>query len=274
MKSRIYFKLFKYIIKAFNIIILSLLTILVLFLANGYMEMNAVNVKFNEFKNRATLVDTIKINGQTVRLHIVHKEYDFESTENFIFDPYDITKKYYLGSIGDIVVTNRNPMRNHESAIVRDVAGYFSNSFFVGHGTCNLDYDGKRMIESVFSDDYDGVVESVNDWINSEVRHSNDAQMFVGLRAKRLNKEKANELVSELKKCIGCAYNPIFLIRAKDKYYCTDLISRCYERIGININYDGFFPTGYDFILSDELYLIFICERIDDYFNIYYLGGE
>ena len=61
----------------------------------------------------------------------------------------------------------------------------------------------------------------------------------------------------------------------KDKYYCTDLITRSLYKFGIDLNYDNFFAIGNDLILSDETYLIFYIEcDSEGVFSVYYLSEE
>ena len=62
---------------------------------------------------------------------------------------------------------------------------------------------------------------------------------------------------------------------SKNKYYCTDLISRVLKKENIKTNYDSFYTTGNDLIVSNNTYIIFLCERVKDgFFNIYYLSEE
>ena len=68
---------------------------------------------------------------------------------------------------------------------------------------------------------------------------------------------------------------PNVLIKKKNKYYCTDLLSRVLNKYNINIDYDKMYPTGNDFIISENTFVVFICERIvEGEFNIYYLSEE
>ena len=70
----------------------------------------------------------------------------------------------------------------------------------------------------------------------------------------------------------------VFCFLEKNRYYCTDLISRAYKTADINVNYDYLTTTGNDMIVSDNTYLIFCRQRvvknkIEEY-NIYYLCEE
>lgn len=271
-------------IRRFAILLLVILIVSsAVFVLNGYMEKKPIELKVDNFKSRGVYVEDIKYHTQEVSLYKINREKEYELRDNrSTFRK--ITKEeanyfediYYIGSALDIIVTNRNPLRKLDVAIVRDVVGYFSREYYIGHATINTTSDGSRMIESVGNEKgANGVREVENSWITTEISSSNDAQMIVGLRAKRITDVNMDDVVDEIRTKIGCKYNMNFLLKKKKSYYCTDLISRSLEKFGINIDYDYFFPTGSDFIISDELYIIFICERVSEgKFNIYYLGED
>ena len=157
-----------------------------------------------------------------------------------------------------------------------DIAGMLSKNFFIGHATINITEDGSKCIESVGNDEgFDGVRIVDNTWIETEVRYGNDAQIIIGLRLKNTTEEKRNKICEELLKLEGKEYNHLVFLYRKNKYYCTDLISRTLKKENININYDSLYTTGNDIIVSNETYIIFLCERVKEgFFNIYYLTEE
>lgn len=245
------------------------------FMLNGYMEKGAVNSEINKFRKRGVFFETTTIQGQTVDIYKVYKEYDYEDLSKPVFDS-SINSKYYIGSKTDIILTTRNPLRRVNTAIVRDVAGYFSENFFIGHATINIEDDGSKIIESVGNDeDFAGVRIKENQWVYTEVRYGNDAQTIVGLRLKEIDEQTKENICNNLKELEGKKYNYLLPFYAKNKYYCTDLISRTLKKENININYDSFYTTGNDIIVSNSTYVIFLCERIEDgHFKIYYLSEE
>ena len=247
-----------------------------IFLTNGFIEKKPVKSILDNFKNRGVFVETIGIHSQKVNVYKINVKYDYEKEGyNQVFKYKNVTE-YYIGSKTDIILTNRNPLRNSASAIVSDLGLFFSSNFFIGHATMNITDDGSKYIESVGNDTgFFGVRESENTWIKTEVRYGNDAQMIVGLRLKYVSEDTKDKIIDELKTKIGCEYNTNVLIRKKNKYYCTDLLSRVLNKYNINIDYDKMYPTGNDFIISENTFVVFICERIvEGEFNIYYLSEE
>lgn len=247
----------------------------VIFLGNGLIEKGPVNNEIDDFKARAVFEKTTTLQGQDVSYYKVTKKYDYEDTEHFIYD----TNRYedcYIGSMTDIILTSRNPLRKNGNAIVRDISGFFAKNFFIGHATINIKDDGSELIEAVGNDSSNnGVRISKNSWIETEVRYGNDAQIIIGLRLKNTTKESRDKITNDLIGLVGHQYNFLLPFYSKDKYYCTDLISRVLKRNGIKTNYDSFYTTGNDLIVSNQTYIIFLCERVEDgYFNIYYLSEE
>ena len=244
-----------------------------LFIGNGLFEKGVVNNEIKIFKERGEFEKTVVLQGQNVSYYKVKKKYDYEDVSRYIYDTNRYSKNY-IGSKTDVILTSRNPLRMYGDAIIRDVAGILSKNFFIGHATINLTDDGSLCIESVGNDTgYKGVRIVENTWIDTEVRYGNDAQIIIGLRLKNTTKEIREEICNNLIELEGKEYNKLLLFYNKNKYYCTDLISRTLKKSKITVNYDSFYTTGNDIIVSNETYIIFICERIKEgYFNIYYLN--
>ena len=271
MKINIILKMYK----VFNIIMLLLLVLVYIFLANGFIEKTIVNKEIERFKERGVYVEDRIINKQTVKMYKVVKKYDYEDVSRPSFTYDDFLDDYNLGSKTDITITSRNPMRTANLTIVRDVCGFFSNNFYLGHATINVTDDGSKYVESVGNGTDNCVLLSVNSWIMTEVRAGDDTNRILGLRLKNTTENQRNEIVDELLSKVGCEYNYNFIYPTKDKYYCTDLITRVLKNHGINLNYDGFFAIGNDIILDNDTYLIYYINRIENgIFEFYYLSEE
>lgn len=246
-----------------------------LFVTNGLIEKKVVKEEINSFKERGTYDKTIDINGQKVDMYKVFPLYDYEDASSFVFDN-SLTSKHYIGSKTDIILTNRNPLRMYQTAIVRDIADIAARNFYIGHATINLSDDGSEVIECVGNDEDNNGVRIVEQaWIYTEVRNGNDAQAIIGLRIKDITNETKEKICDGLRELEGKGYNYLLPFYVRNKYYCTDLISRVLYKEDINVNYDYFYTTGNDIIISSSTYLIFLCERIEEgYFKIYYLCEE
>lgn len=274
MRYRLY-KIKIFIIRSLILILFILFVWSFLFLINAAIEKSVVNNELEAFKSRGELDKTIVIQGQNVDIYKVKQKYSYEDASTFVFDD-SLTSNYYIGSMTDIILTTRNPLRMYSTAIVRDVSEFVANLSFAGHATINITSDGSYVMESVGNEiENNGVRITKQKWIYTEVRYGNDAQIIVGLRLKDINIEKKNKICERLLELEGKEYNYLLPFYSKNKYYCTDLISRVLKNENIDVNYDGFYTTGNDIIISNSTYPIFICERIEDgYFKIYYLCEE
>ena len=272
MKVKI-FKIKILFVRYLTLIIFILFISLIIFITNGYIEKGPINCILNNFKERGIYKETVSFQGQTMNLYLVNPEYDYEDIENPVFEK-DDKGYYYIGGELDIILTNRNPLRREALAIVRDIGGFFSKEFYIGHATVNISKDGRTMIESVGNiNEFYGVRKIENDWIKREINYENDAQTIIGLRVKGLSNDQKDGIINSLKEKVGLKYNMNFVIPKKNSYYCTDLITRTFKEYGVTLDYDSLYPTGSDLIISENTYPIFICERVEDgVFNIYYMG--
>lgn len=254
-----------------------LISILIVFLINGGVEFFIVQNKIENFKERAEFVGQDQFRYNTFYYRVPVK-YDYEDTSRNIFnqDP----NKRWVGSTGDIILTNRNPMRAAESKTLALSVGFLAQNFFVGHATLNINDSGSRLIEVLgnSSDPEDNVViETYNNWITIEeaLRDEGESPIIIGLRIKNTTEEQRTRMVDYAKSQIGRPYNYSFLFNRSNTYYCTDLVSRSIKSAGININYDYLATTGNDMIVSKNVYIIFIREQIivdgEIRFNYYYL---
>ena len=266
---RLKFTLFRYLLYIIMVVIFSVF----LFLGNGLIEMKPVDLIISSFKDRGEFEKTIIINGQKVDIYKVIGKYDYEKADLRPTLSVDSDNNYIIGSNLDIIITNRNPLRFESMALVQDIGAFFSEKFYIGHATINIKDDGSELIESVGNlQNENGVRKSRNTWLKTEISKSNDAQRIIGLRIKNLEVDKIKEIDDEFESKIGLSYNYNLLIKKRNSYYCTDLITRVLSEYNIKINYDGLYPTGNDMIISNSTFPIFVCERtVQGNFNIYYL---
>ncbi len=269
------YKIMFAICKILNITLVVILIAVYIFLANGFIEKAIVNKEINNFKERGVYVEDLIINGQTVKMYKVVKAYDYEDTNRPIYTYLETIDDYYLGSKTDITITSRNPMRMSDLAIVRETCGFFANNFYLGHATMNITENGSSYIEAVGNGTDNRVKVSVNSWIATEIRGGEDTNRIVGLRIKNTTSDQRDAIVDDLLEKVDCEYNYNFFIPYKDKYYCTDLLTRTLSKHNIDLNYDGFFAIGNDIILDNDTYLIYYIERIENgMFEFYYLSEE
>ena len=261
-------------LKKVLISILSILLIIILiFISNGLIERAFVNRDIKDFINRSVFVTKI---GDTNYYKVIANN---DEDTSRVFDIND--KNYYIGTTGDIILTNRNPLKYSDLLITKSIVGVFSKTMFLGHASLVVTDDGAVIVEitdhinsdNEFIKEEIGVKYSQNTWITDD----DGSPYIIGLRVKGIDESIKENLLEFISNNIGKPYNHIF-IHQKDKFYCTDLVSRAYNYSGININYDWFFTTGCDLLVSRQTYIIFIREkkivRGETFYNVYYLSEE
>ncbi len=252
-------------------LLLIILSLLIVFSINGYIEKIRVDNEFSDFKKRGEFVMTI----DDTNYYKVTKKYNWEDPEQTynIDDPMQI-----IGKKGDMILTNRNPLKEVDIPIVPSIVQVIARDFFCGHGTINSTDDGLNIIEvmgDVTSDrEETGVKVNFNDWILAD----DGSPYIVGMRVKNVTKEQIDTAISYAEKQIGKPYNYSFLFFRYKSFYCTDLLSRAYREANIGINYDYLATTGNDIILSKNTYIFFLREKIEvdgqTKYNIYFLSEE
>ena len=248
-------------IKKINIVIIyTLICILflsIIFLNDNINEKKKIDNEIIEFKSRGELI----YQNDIYSYYKVDKKYDYEDSSNIV-NTYD---DKFVGSTGDIYVTNRNPLPSFF------VTKWLSRLSYIGH--CGIVYsdDGSKMVEIVGNKSRDeNVVRIVdNEWLDI------DSPIYIIVRLKNIDDNLKNNIVNECDDLLGCRYNYLFLFKSKKRFYCTDLISHIYKKLDININKDGLFTTGNDIVENNNTYMIYYRERYVENgkvkYNVYYL---
>ena len=176
----------------------------------------------------------------------------------------------YPGSSGDIIVSTNSKVGNSLiSGILSYTVGGHAVLVTEKYYDYNIKLEDDTCIESTAlaeSNNKAGVF-SRDFWNNHDVYKE-----VIGLRVK-MSDEQKDELLSYASSLIDDPYNFSFLFDTKEKSYCTDIISKSFNKIGFNLNKDSFATTVYDLIVSSDTYISYY-----HYFDnngvkhIYYLG--
>ncbi|HBP26077.1 MAG TPA: hypothetical protein DD618_03905 [Acholeplasmatales bacterium] len=263
------------LIKTIKKLFILIFGVVFVFLVNGTVEIGFVNQKIEAFKARgvpADISDGIPEN----HYFLVEPIHDYEDVSRSVFNVED----RLIGSKTDIVVTNRNPMRDNKN--IGWATGLLARAFYLGHATINADDAGTEMFEVIgnganASDNE--VILAPNDWITYEEWLGEDgvSPMIIGLRVKYTTADQRDQTIAYADAQIGKPYNFSFIFNRNNSYYCTDLVSRSFSSAGININYDYFATTGNDLIASRQVYVIFVRETVVvagiKQYNIYFLSN-
>lgn len=176
----------------------------------------------------------------------------------------------YPGGTGDILISLKSEM---EIPFIGDFVSFFAG----GHAALVLGnyQDGIGYASDQFTIESSGLVEEdsiANILEKSYWAMGNPYKTVIGLRVKMTEAERKT-VIAEAMGYWGDPYNYSFLFDTKNKSYCSDLLSKIFSKIGINLNKDGFTTSIYDILLSNHTYISYY-----HYYDskgikhIYYLG--
>ena len=132
-------------------------------------------------------------------------------------------------------------------------AGLVLDEYTDVEGAANPDY----TLESTgFGEDTDAKIFNKNYWYEDYVCPFNEV---ITLRVKT-TKHQQSKVISKAMALVGEPYNYSFIFNTKEKSYCTDIIGKCYEEIGIDLNKDklsgalkSFYKEVDDFKLDEDV---------------------
>lgn len=219
-----------------------------------------ISIELQEFVNKG--VYQKDISSSKTKYYKVSRETWMSDEDVIINNKGRVT----YGNSGDIVCSLDSYAGNYQ--ITNDLVGFF----FGGHAgsVCFTDnykgvsYNNTYFLESHFND---GVVKTYGGYWTYDYQRD----QIIVLRVKASD-EKKKEAFHNMCDCVGSDYNRKFIFDTKNKYYCTDLISRAWEKVGIELNYDGFYCSVQDLICSDKTYISMYKVYRDGVAYIYYLG--
>ena len=87
-----------------------------------------------------------------------------------------------------------------------------------------------------------------------------------------LSEEELDEVVSVTSGHLGDPYNYNFTFDTLNKSYCSDLISKVFDKVNLNLNKDGFWTTVWDIMVSPDLYITYYHYISNGVKYVYYVG--
>lgn len=219
------------------------------------------NIKLNNFINQGIYQEDIST--EKVKYYLVPGN---EKKQTF-----DFSSKL-PGVKGDILVSTEASLG---FPLVSDFVSYFAG----GHAALSTgvyrDFDintsSTSTIEATGMDinnSDSAILQKSASWV-----YDNYFDSVIGLRVD-MTDEQIDEVLSLATSLVGDPYNYSFIFNTEKTSYCTDLISKCFKKVGFNLNKDGGTNSIYDFIVSNETYIYYYHYFKDDVKYIYYLGME
>lgn len=174
------------------------------------------------------------------------------------------------GAAGDILLSLNSEM---DIPFVKEFVSFFAG----GHATIVLDdyadgdvFADEQMIAETTGLNPDcnlSVIDSKRYWASSIPYAS-----MVGLRV-RVTERERKKVISKAISLVGDPYNYLFIGNTTKTSYCSDLVSKAYASVGVNLNKDGFTTSVYDLVVSGETYISYYQYfDADGIRHIYYLA--
>ncbi len=220
-------------------------------------------VYVEQFKSRGVLNEELSSNR--IKFYKVSAEGDEDSSR----DAYLTSgSTIYPGSAGDILVST-------QATLVNPIVSGFVSFYVGGHATIVTDDYGDYEITSTkySAVEATGLDAGENRAIVTNRAYWTDSSPFsevIGLRV-NLTESEINEVVSNSIGLTGDKYNYSFLFDTDKKSYCSDIVTKAFSHVGVNLNKDSFATTIYDLIVADDTYISYYSYYSDNILNVYYL---
>lgn len=219
------------------------------------------DILIEQFKSKAILAE--EESSSMVKVYKIPSDETLSCAQNNGFE-------YYPGNEGDILITLQSEL---EIPFIHDFISFFAG----GHAGLVLgnyaDVDGK--INDMYTVESSGLNEDLNlADISSKMYWTVYKHPVIGLRVK-MTEEERKTVVSRGMALVGDPYNYSFLFDVNNKAYCSDLVGKAFQSIGVNLNKDGFTTSVYDLLVSSETYISYY-QYLDSegVKHIYYLDTK
>lgn len=254
-----------------------------------------VNKKIKEFIKKGVYQEHLSVEGKIEFYKVSRETYYSNELERSPFFNDDLQNP---GDEGDLFVTRQAPLPNLPG-IYEFVTFYFGgHAGYVDEN--NLIYETYGFIdddENIFNVIVNGgrgtyVDVSENYWLDPEYRDENHPyyqkfgkyyrEEWIGLRVKGIQEDEIKQVTKYMEHLaeIKAQYNHLFIFFTKNKYYCTDMMSRAFGSIvdedgnqKYNLNRDGVAVTVNDLILSKDTYIsYYVTTTKNNVKKVYYIG--
>lgn len=257
-------------------------------------ELIDVHRRVNAFVAKGILQENLSTD--TIKYYKVSHETYYK--DEFYRSPFyggDLTQP---GSQGDILITRDSPLVTLPG-IHQFVSFYFGgHSAYVGPNNSLYEIIGFPDYDESFLKVYfkggrsTHVTIENNYWLDSNFRASSDPEYkeygsyyrksWIGVRVKGISQEEIQQVNDFMQNLVDiqAQYNFQFIFNTRNRYYCTDMMTRGIStiinnngRIKYNLNQDGVAVTSNDLILSKDVYIsYYVRTDRNNVKHVYYIG--
>lgn len=212
-------------------------------LTSGISKTIYSDILIENFKSKAVYDE--KASSDMLKVYVVPSAEERPTVEK-------IGNDYYPGNTGDIIITLRSELN---IPFIHDIISFFAG----GHAALVLGNYEDRLdkVNFMYTVESSGLNEDLNladtcpkaYWIDYP-------HPIIGLRVHMTEEQRAKVLARGLS-LAGDPYNYSFLFNTKNTSYCSDLVAKAFDSIGVNLNKDSFTTSIYDLLISGETYITY-----------------
>lgn len=286
----------KKIRKIISFVLIFFLGFLIFLTGQTVAETVIINREIRKFVQKGVYQPEIS-NEDTIKFYKVSRETYYP--EEFEREPFFNGNLLKLGAEGDIFLTRQAPLPTYPG-IYEAVSFYFGGhaAYFGKDNDMYETFGFPSADETLFSVIINGgsntfvQVETSNYWLDPDYRNEDDESYrkfgtyyrkeWIGLRVKGITKEEISQVTDFMDTLADkkSQYNHLFIFNTKNKYYCTDMMSRALSTITdsngeskYNLNKDGVATTVNDLILSSDTYISYYVKTDkNNVKHVYYVG--
>ena len=219
------------------------------------------DILIENFKSKAVFDE--EASSSMLKVYIVPSDEERPTVEK-------IGSDYYPGNAGDILITLKSEL---EIPLIHEIVSFFAG----GHAALVLDdyEDQIDDISSMYTIESSGLNSDLNLADTYSKTYWNEYKYpIIGLRVHMTEEERTRTVARGLA-LAGDPYNYSFLFDTDNKSYCSDLVAKAFEPVGVNLNKDGFTTSIYDLLISGETYITYYRYFDNDGVEyVYYLESK
>jgi len=233
-----------------------LIFILSCWIVNIIIQHIVSDIKIENFKKKCIFDEAASTSTMKI--------YKMESDEEAGYTIYN--NNFYPGRKSDVLVSRK-------SDIGVPVAEELTTFFVGGHAGIVVDdyQDYNVHSQKSFSVEATGMYEGINPSINANRYYWNNRDETIVVRANSITEAEKDEVMSNTFALLGDPYNYSFTFQTDRKSYCSDIVPKVFESIGINFNKNGYWTTIYDIIVSNDCHVVYYHYIKDGIKYIYYI---
>ena len=250
-------KILKYV---FIVISSILIFIFGSFAINAGTEQVIVNAKIRSFKKLGVYQEDISNN--LVKYYKVTME---NEKPGYVMSG----SQMMPGNYGDIVTSDSTYVINELVSFIKNfnVGGHaaFVTDKYIDNNTNMSIYDS---IEATGMEIDENVAKVSNRYYWNDLNYFNKVVCF----RPKLSEEELDEVMSVCSGHLRDPYNYNFTFDTKNKSYCSDLMTKAFDCVGINLNKDGYWTTVWDIMVCPDLYITYYHYTEGGIKYVYYVG--